>query len=190
MRVLILNGSTRKEGTVSTLLKHVAEGLGGQNNVEWIDVCKLNMANCSACMVCREKRSCVLPEDDAHIVGRKIAEADALVIGTPVHWGNMCAPLKLLLDRNVPVFLEERPRGLPIPRQKGKMAVLVTACTAPWPFNFIFPVSRGALGAIKEVLHSGGYKVTGSIVKPGTKASTEISERLKMKARRLGAKLH
>jgi multimeric flavodoxin WrbA len=48
-------------------------------------------------MACREKETCILPEDDAHIVGKKIQDADALVIGTPTHWGNMCAPLKLLL---------------------------------------------------------------------------------------------
>jgi len=27
--------------------------------------------------------------------------------------------------------------------QKGKRAVIVTACTTPWPFNSILPESRG-----------------------------------------------
>ncbi len=189
MRVLVLNGSPRKNGTVATLMKYVTDGVSGDHEIDWVDVCKLNMKNCSGCMACRDKKTCVLPEDDAHVVGRKVADADALVIGTPVHWGNMCAPLKLLFDRNVPVFMGESPRGMPVPQQKGKKAVLATACTTPWPFNFLVPESRGALRALKEVLHYGGYKVIGSVVKPGSKSNSEIPERLQRKARRLGARL-
>jgi multimeric flavodoxin WrbA len=189
MKALVLNGSQRKNGTVATLLKHVTEGLPVGSEVDWIDVCKLNMKNCTACMACRTKKTCVLPEDDAHIAGKKIADADALIIGTPVNWGNMCAPLKLLFDRTVPVFMDESPRGIPVPQQKGKLAVLVTACTTPWPFNFLLPESRGALRALKEVLHYGGYKIVGTVVKPGTKKDREIPPRLVKKAQSLGAKL-
>jgi hypothetical protein len=78
---------------------------------------------------------------------------------------------------------------MPEPRQKGKRAVIVTACTTPWPFNFIFPESRGAIRAVKEVLHYGGYKLVGTITKPGTKKSNEISSSLMEKAERLGKKL-
>jgi len=189
MKILALNGSPRKNGTVASLLKAVMEPLSAEHEVEWIDVCKLNMKFCTGCMVCREKEICVLPKDDAHLVGKKIQHADALIIGTPTHWGNMCAPLKLLFDRNVPVFMGESPKGLPIPRQKGKLAVVVTACTTPWPFNFILPESRGAIRAVKEVLHYGGYKTVGTITKPGTKKSKEISSSLTEKAKCLGKKL-
>ena len=189
MKILVLNGSHRKSGTVASLLKSVTEPLLAEHEIEWIDVCKLNRKYCTTCMICREKETCILPEDDAHIVGKKIQDANALVIGTPTHWGNMCAPLKLLFDRNVPVFMGESPGGMPVPRQKGKRAVVVTACTTPWPLNFILPESRGAIRAIKEVLHYGGYKVVGTITKPGTKKSQEISSSLTTRARRLGKQL-
>ena len=189
MKILVLNGSPRQSGTVSLLLKSVTEHLSAEHEIEWIDVCKLNMKYCTACMACRVKDTCILPEDDAQIVGKKIQNADGLIIGTPTHWGNMCAPLKLLFDRNVPVFMGESPKGLPIPRQKGKRAVIVTACTTPWPFNFILPESRGAIRAVREVLHYGGYKIVGTLTKPGTKKSIGISASLKAKAKRLGEKL-
>ena len=140
-------------------------------------------------MACRGKGACILPQDDAHTAGIKIQNADALVIGTPTHRGNMCAPLKLLFDRNVPVFMGESPKGMPVPRQKGKRAVIVTACTTPWPFNFIFPESRGAICAVKEVMHCGGYKIVGTLTKPGTKKSKKISSSLTTRARHLGMKL-
>jgi multimeric flavodoxin WrbA len=95
MKILVLNGSPKKNGTVASLLKFVTEPLSAENDIEWIDVCKLNVKYCTACMACREKEICILPEDDAHRVGKKIQDSDALVIGTPTHWGNMCAPLNV-----------------------------------------------------------------------------------------------
>jgi multimeric flavodoxin WrbA len=129
-----------------------------------------------------------LPQDSAHIVGRKIRDADALIIGTPTHWGNMSAQLKLLFDRNVPAFMGETPKGMPVPLHKGKKAVIITACSTPWPFNFIAAESRGAIRAVNEVLHYGGYRLIGTIVKPGTKQNPAISGRLLKKARSLGSK--
>jgi hypothetical protein len=101
----------------------------------------------------------------------------------------MSAQLKTLFDRNVPVFMGEKPSGMPVPRQKGKPAIIVTACSAPWPFNFIAAESRGAIRAIREVLHYGGYRILGTVVKPGSKAKPDISEKLLSKARVLGKRL-
>ncbi|MDT8419219.1 MAG: flavodoxin family protein [Desulfuromonadales bacterium] len=189
MKILVLNGSPRKQGTVSQLLKGVTDNLGKNHSVEWVNVYDLTMRPCTGCMTCREDHGCILPGDDAHHVGEKINRADGLVIGTPTHWGNMSAQLKLLFDRNVPVFMGEKPGGMPTPRQKGKPAVIVTACTTPWPFNFILPESRGAIRAVREVLHYGGYKLVGTITKPGTRTSKTISSSLTEKATRLGKKL-
>ena len=143
MSLLLLNGSPRKAGTVASLLRAVAEGVGPRHEISWIDVYDLVMKPCRACMKCRPDGECCLPEDDAYLVGRRIKEADGLIVGTPTHWGNMPSQLKVLFDRIVPVFMGERPNGIPLPRQKGKSAIIVTACTTPWPFNFLFPESRG-----------------------------------------------
>ena len=91
MKILVLNGSPRKKGAVATLLNSIAEGARERHEVEWIDVYDLKMKPCIACMKCRPDGECVLPEDDAHVVGRKIKEAHGLIVGTPTHWGNMSA---------------------------------------------------------------------------------------------------
>lgn len=188
MRILVLNGSPHKTGTVASLLKSVVDGISGQHEVEWIDVYDLHIKPCIGCMKCRPDRKCILPQDDSHTVGSKIKDADGIIVGTPTHWGNMSTQLKLLFDRNVPVFMGEKPNGMPYPRQKGKPAVIVTACTTPWPFNFIAAESRGAIRAVKEVLHYGGYRLVGTIVKPGTKTRPLIPDRLFNKARNIGNK--
>lgn len=189
MKVLVLNGSPRKKGTVATLLRAVADGAAEKHEVEWIDLYGLDMKPCIACMKCRPDNVCILPWDGAHEIGEKIMEAGALIVGTPTHWGNMSAQLKTLFDRNVPVFMGEKPNGMPVPRQKGKSAIIVTACSAPWPFNFIAAESRGAIRAIREVLHYGGYRILGTVVKPGSKSRPDISEKLLSKAKALGKRL-
>lgn len=188
MKIIILNGSPRKKGTIAQLLKSISDALNINHEIEWINVYDLRMKPCIGCMKCRPDGECVLPEDDAHEVGRKIKLADGLVVGTPTHWGNMSAQLKLLFDRNVPVFMGEKPNGLPIPRHKGKPAVIVTACTTPWPFNFIAAESRGAIRAVHEVLHYGGYRIVGKIVKPGTKKKPTIPQHLFDKGKKLASK--
>lgn len=188
MRILVLNGSPQKSGTVATLLKEVVKGVAKNHQVEWVDIYDLKMEHCVACMKCRPDGECILPPDDAHRIGQKIKDADGLIIGTPTHWGNMSAKLKLLLDRNVPVFMGESPRGIPIARQQGKPAVIVVACTTPWPFNMLAGESSGAIRAVREVLHYGGYKIVGKIVKPGTKNNPILSGGLLEKAYSLGCR--
>ncbi|MBN2279132.1 MAG: flavodoxin family protein [Candidatus Marinimicrobia bacterium] len=188
-KLIVLNGSPRKSGTISRLLETLISLVNDNYEIEVIRVCDLNMQFCRGCMACRQSGHCVLPEDDAHVIGEKIRQADVLIIGTPTYWGNMSGPLKVLLDRNVFILMGENKNGFPIPRQKGKKAIIVTACTTPWPFNFILAESRGAIRALKEILHYGGYKIIGKIVKPNTKKHSEINFYLKKKIERLNAKL-
>ena len=190
MKLLLLNGSPRKNGTVATLARAVAEGAIEKGcEVEYINLYELNLKPCIACMKCRPDNRCILPVDDAHHVGEKIRNADGLIACTPTHWGNMSTQLKCLLDRNVPVFMGEKQNGLPLPRQKGKKAVIVTACSTPWPFNTLLPESRGAINAVKEVLGYGGYKIAGKLVKAGTKANPKVSDKELSKAKSIGRML-
>jgi NAD(P)H-dependent FMN reductase len=189
VKFLVLNGSPKKSGVVATLLRAVADGAAERHEVEWVDVYDLQMKPCMGCMKCRPDGECVLPEDDAHRVGRKIREADGLIVGTPAYWGNMSSQLKVLFDRLVPVFESVRAHGMPIPRHKGQPAVLVVACTAPWPFNFILSHSRTAGQMVKIVLGYAGYRLRGVVVESGTAYKQGVSARSLRKALALGRKL-
>ncbi|MHC4271070.1 MAG: hypothetical protein ACYST2_02005, partial [Planctomycetota bacterium] len=52
-------------------------------------------------------------------------------------------------------------------------------------WNIIRSESRGAVRAVKHVLKSGGFKILGTLVKPGTRINSHISHNLVNKARRL-----
>src|SRR5690554_5071143 len=101
----------------------------------------------------------------------------------------MSSQLKVLFERNVPIFMREKSNGMPIANQKGKKAVIVVSCTTPWPLNFITVESKGAVRAVRKVLNYGGYKVLGEVVKSGTKENPKLSNRILKKVRKVGSLL-
>lgn len=186
-KILILNASPRKNGTVSRMLDLMKEELESNgSDVTYIEVCKLQVRPCIACMKCRSGLNCVLPEDDAHRVAGMIRECDGLIVGTPTYWGNMNGQLKVLFDRMVYALMGEKPSGLPLPLHKGKKAVIVASCTTIWPFGILSHQSSGAVRAVKEVLSWSGFKCR-SIQKCGTRTNPELSPRIIRKCRRMAS---
>src|SRR5512135_924534 len=169
--ILFLNGSPRKNGVTTSLLKIIAdEARSAGVEVEWVDVNDLSIRPCIGCLKCRPDKECILPRDDAHRMGGLIANCSGLVVGTPTYWGNMTGPLKLLFDRIVPTleYYELYTMRFPKPRHKGKKAAIVTASLAPFPFNQLPSQSRGALRAVKTVLHAAGFDIRKQINVPLT----------------------
>ena len=117
--------------------------------VDVVEVQKLNVQPCVACMLCRAKGFCVLPEDDSQRVLQLIKDSDAIVIAAPCYWGNIPGTLKLLFDRIVYGMMDESDRGFPIPLHKGKRCVLVSTSTTPCPLNILMHQSRGAIRALR-----------------------------------------
>jgi multimeric flavodoxin WrbA len=186
MNILILNGSPRKNGNTVKILRQIEDGIAKEHSVVWIDVIDLTIKPCIGCLRCRPNQECVLAKDDAYIVRQKINEADMLVIGTPTYWGNMSGPLKNLFDRSVTLFEDFSKGRFAKPGQKGKRAIIVTACGAPWPFNQLSSQGRGTIRSIKTVLHSGGYRISGIINYGGTALRREIPGRVLQTAKKMG----
>lgn len=187
--ILILNGSPRKHGVTTTLLRLIAdEARAAGAEVEWVDVNDLSIKPCIGCLKCRPDKTCILPRDDAHRVGELIESCSGLVVGTPTYWGNMAGPLKLLFDRNVTVFEDYvlYTWRFPKPKHKGKKAAIVTASLAPFPFNQFPSQSRGAIRAVKTVLKAGGFDIRYKINVPLPPDPKQIGERWLAKARKLG----
>lgn len=190
MKILILNASPRPKGNVSSMLKAMKEELASADaEVEFIDVCKLQVRPCSGCMKCRSERKCALAEDDSQKVLRKIQQCDGLIVGSPCYWGNMTGQLKILFDRMAYGMLDDSGHGFPKPMLKGKKAVIVSASTTPWPFNILFKQSAGAVRAIKEVIGWSGFKIVGVAQKGGTHMRQGLSDRELIKCRKAARKL-
>ena len=163
MNILIINASPREKGTTSTLLSAMSEALNNKGNViEYIRIQSLNIRPCIGCLKCRPDKTCILPQDDAHILAEKIKESHILIIGSPVFWGNMPGTLKIFFDRNVPLFEYCEAKAIsyiPKPRLTGKKAILIISGGSPFPFNLLPSQSRGTIRSLKTILKSGGIKI-------------------------------
>lgn len=185
MHILIINGGPKKNGMTAKVLKSLEQELQSNNHTtEWIHVYDLEINPCKGCLLCRPDKQCPI-KDDSQNLADKIDNANGLVIGSPVYWGNITGPLKTALDRLVPVFEYIDPEVLKIPKavQKGKKAALVVTSNSPIIYNMLPTQSRTAVQAIKTIFSSGGYKCVGKINIPSSNRRKEVSNRIVRKTR-------
>ena len=100
MKVLLINGSPHAQGCTYTALSVVADELR-KNGVETeiVHVGHKDIRGCIGCYKCRELGRCVFDKDVVNELSQKFAEADGLVVGSPVYYAGMNGTLKSLLDR-------------------------------------------------------------------------------------------
>ena len=100
MKTLLVNGSPRQNGNTSVALAEVAKTLeaeGIETETFWIGVKPVR--GCVACGKCRETGRCAFDDDAANALAAKMAEADAVVVGSPVYYGQPNGALLALLQR-------------------------------------------------------------------------------------------
>ena len=102
MKVLLLNGSANKNGNTFTALSAVAKQLA-KNGVESeiIQLGNKPVRGCIACGKCREKQlgRCIFNDDVCNQIVAKINEADALIVGSPVYYGQPNGAVMAVLQR-------------------------------------------------------------------------------------------
>ena len=102
MKVLLINGSPRKEGNTFTALKEIATELAAneiESEIFWIG--NKYVRGCIGCGGCRAKGEgrCVFGDDVCNDVIAKMNEADGLVVGSPVYYGTPTGNVLNLLHR-------------------------------------------------------------------------------------------
>jgi len=103
MKVLVLMASPNLDGLTAACAQAAGEGVreaGGQ--VEEIRLAEYEIGRCAACGdgwgTCRSEHACQV-QDDFQALHARVRQAEALVIVTPVYWGDPSEPAKALLDR-------------------------------------------------------------------------------------------
>jgi multimeric flavodoxin WrbA len=99
MKVLMINGSPRKNGNTSIALAEMdkifkSEGI----DTEIVQVRNKDIRGCVACMSCIKTGKCVF-EDLVNETAAKFEACDGLVIGSPVYYGSANATLVAFLTR-------------------------------------------------------------------------------------------
>jgi len=176
MRILIVDGSPRKNGITNHYLSLMHDQLKTFHDVVYFRVYEKKARPCIGCLKCRPNKECVLPRDDAHEFAQLVKESDLLIIGSPTYWGNMTSVLRMFFERCVPVF--EYIDGMRIrPQLTGKKAIVLVNSAAPFPFHYLPSQSAGTVSAICHILKASGIQIHRVINIPnggkGNKATIE-----------------
>ena len=98
MQALLINGSPHEHGCSYTALTELAKTLEAEGiETEIVQAGKTNIS-CNACGVCKKTNRCV-HEDLVNETAQKFAEADALVIGSPVYYASPAGGAIAFMDR-------------------------------------------------------------------------------------------
>jgi len=99
-KVLIVNGSKRRNGNSYALEKYIAEKLEGKAEVTTFRIGEKSVNACLACDACKRQHTpnCIQKDDFTALIPA-IDACDAMLILAPVHWDQFPAQLKAFLDR-------------------------------------------------------------------------------------------
>ncbi|MFW9950481.1 MAG: flavodoxin family protein [Candidatus Thorarchaeota archaeon] len=102
MKVVLFNGSPRKEGNtyhcLNTVMKElITEGI--ECDYVWIGMERLQ--GCTACYKCIENndQKCVLKGDKMNEYIEKMLQADGIIIGSPTYFSDLSTSTKALIER-------------------------------------------------------------------------------------------
>jgi multimeric flavodoxin WrbA len=123
MKVIAINGSPRKKWNTATLLEHALDGAASKGaETELVHLYDLDFKGCTSCFACKLKGGksygrCAM-KDDLTPVLERIAGADALVLGSPIYFGNVTGEMRSFMERLLfPNLTYTRPPQSLAPRQ-------------------------------------------------------------------------
>ncbi len=100
MKVLLINGSPHAHGCTYTALSEVAKQLATHGiDSEIVQVGIQPIRGCIGCGGCRTTGKCVFSDGNVNEIAAKAKAADALVLGSPVHYAAASGLLVSLCDR-------------------------------------------------------------------------------------------
>ena len=99
MKVLLINGSPKANGNTAIALQEMIKVFESQGiETELLHIGGKDIRGCIACGKCRQLGHCVF-DDIVVQAGQKLAEADGLVVGSPVYYAAANGTVVSFMDR-------------------------------------------------------------------------------------------
>ena len=121
--VVIIDGGPRKNFNTASMLQKFAEGVmsvSDQIEVKTVRLYGLNYKGCMSCMACKikDKASNVCKfKDELTPILEDIAQADGLVLGSPIYFGDVTGQMRTFLERLVFPWLSYNDYSLTAPNR-------------------------------------------------------------------------
>jgi len=179
MKVVVVNASPHKDkGNTGAILTPLLDGMrAGGADVEIYYTKKLNIKPCQGEYICQHKTpgQC-FQHDDMDVLLPKLAASDIQVFATPVYFDGMTGPMKMLMDRLLPIsdlIFELREGHCRHPQRQGSTAgkvVLVSNCGF-WEMDNFDPL----LDHMKAICRNMNREFTGALLRPHGPALTAMA---------------
>lgn len=174
-KIAVLIGSPRKNGNTELLANSFIDGVNQQSNsIEVISVIGKKVNGCIGCDFCyKDSRHNCAQKDDMQEIYQKLADADVIVIATPIYFYGISSQLKCMIDR-----LHNPIRNT----FQVKKVVLLAVCadTIPTVFDSVQTMYH-------SILDYFSLKDAGVITVPGVSGKGDIiGNPALLKARKLG----
>ena len=110
MKIIAINGSPRKKDNTATLLNKALEGAASNGaETEMINLYDFNYKGCQSCFVCKLKNGnsygqCSI-KDEINPILKKIKNADAIILGSPIYLGSITGEMKSFMERLIFPYL-------------------------------------------------------------------------------------
>jgi len=175
MKVLGISGSMRKDGNTADLVNVILERCHVDGiKTEFVSLSGKKILPCLGCEKCKEKKWCVIENDDWSDVIQKVLDCDVLIIGSPTYYYDVCGHVKNFIDRTYSLYHDRKLAG-----RKG-IAVAVHA-------------QKGANRTIQTLegfLSSHEFSSLGSVTAKGyQKGDVLADEQAVEKAQKIGDKI-
>ena len=106
MKVIIVNGSPRKNGNTINLIKSFQSGLLSvlpESQIKQFNLNELTFKGCQSCFACKLKNGktygvCTIKDDLLHVLD-EISDTDCLVVASPIYLMDVTSSVKAFLER-------------------------------------------------------------------------------------------
>ena len=100
-KIVVLNGSPRKSGNTSALVKSFMEGAeSAGNQVTEFFLDSMDIHGCKGCFGGHSSKACpCVQKDDMDKIYPAVKECDVVVFATPLYYWNMSGQIRTALDR-------------------------------------------------------------------------------------------
>ena len=122
-KIFIIDGGPRKAMNTAKMLRRFADGalsVSDQIEVNTVRLYDINYKGCMSCMACKikDKMSNVCKfKDDLTPILEEIAQADGLVMGSPIYFGDVTGQMRTFLERLAFPWLSYNDYSLTAPKK-------------------------------------------------------------------------
>jgi len=137
MKVVAFNGSPRRDGNTSLMIKTVFNELEKENiDCELVNLAGKSIHGCIACYKCvdNQDKRCAVKNDILNECIEKMLESDGIILASPTYFSNVTTEMKALIDRS---GLVAKVNGSMFKRKIGAAIVTVRRAGAIHVFNSI-----------------------------------------------------